>query len=272
MAMVETSDPLDGLARPHRTLLVGIDGLGGSGKSTFAECLARWPAVQLVPMDDFYRPAAEQVSSSIGSAFDLARLRGQVLEPLLVDRPGRYQRYDWSSDALAEWIDVPVGGLVVVEGVYSTSAYLRDAYDFRAWVACPADVRLERGVRRDGEVARNRWLREWMPVEERYAAEGQPAAWADLVVDGTRPLSPDRRIFTRQVPNRHDGKFDVSSLHLLYVSIGPNNLIADSQNPDLEDVDRPAGTVTHKLHVGREAVSNTISMARPGTRGRSVPG
>jgi uridine kinase len=114
------------LPRQRKTLLIGVDGPGGAGKSTFAQGLAaaflalggRAEAVQL---DDFYRPATERPQGPLESRppagdFDWERLWGQVLQPLDVDQAAYYQRYDWPSDTLAEWHTLPPGGLVIVEG------------------------------------------------------------------------------------------------------------------------------------------------------------
>jgi uridine kinase len=108
-----------------------------------------------------------------------------VLEPLAGGTPGRFQRYDWVRDELVEWHDVPAGGIVIVEGNYAMRPELRDAYDLLIWVEAPYDVRLRRGLARDGEAARDRWVGEWMPEEDRYVAAMRPADRADVLVDGS---------------------------------------------------------------------------------------
>jgi uridine kinase len=145
-------------------------------------------------MDDFYRVAAERrrgESTSYGGAFDWERLLQQVLQPLLADVPGSYQRYDWGRDTLADWCHVPVGGIVVVEGVSSTRLELAKYYDFRIWIQTPWEVRLARGIERDGEEARDRWITEWMPEEDRYVELDQPHQRADVVVNGASRLVRD---------------------------------------------------------------------------------
>jgi uridine kinase len=172
----------------RRARLVAIDGRGGSGKSTLARLLAAgWPEAVVVEMDDFYRPSAQRVKRAEvhGANYDRRRLIAEVLEPLRAGRAGRYQRYDWEQDCLAEWHDVPAGTVVVLEGVYSTSELLRGYCDCSIWVDCPYDVRLRRGVERDGEGGRARWVEEWMPAEDRYVAGERADARADLVLDGT---------------------------------------------------------------------------------------
>jgi uridine kinase len=179
----------------HRqAVLVGIDGRGGSGKSTLArELAARLPDVTVVQFDDFYRTAddrklrAASGHDEVGGSFDWRRVRDQVLQPLANDEVARYQRYDWDSDELAEWNVISPSGIVIVEGNYSTRHELHDYYDVTIWVDTPHDVRLRRGVERDGEQASARWLEEWIPEEDRYVAAYQPADRADIVVSGTAP-------------------------------------------------------------------------------------
>jgi uridine kinase len=55
----------------------------------------------------------------------------------------------------------------------------------RVWVDAPRDVRLARGIARDGEEARSRWEDVWMPQEDRYVAQDDPIPSAHLVVDGS---------------------------------------------------------------------------------------
>lgn len=191
-ALITLQDRIRSLRRRRRTLLIGIDGRGGSGKSTLARRLAaliRDSAI--VEFDDFYRLSdgrrrrREASDTEIGGDFDWRRVRDQVLQPLAADGSARYQRYDWDRDELAEWHEIEPGGIVIVEGNYATRPELRDIYDLTIWVEAPHDLRLERGLERDGQESRERWLDEWMPEEDRYIAVTQPVEHADLVVDGS---------------------------------------------------------------------------------------
>lgn len=174
------------------TLLVGIDGRGGSGKSTLARQLERAaPDVTVVEFDDFYRPSREREvralegSPEIGGNFDWRRLRDQVLSLLSRDEAAAYQRYDRPRDELAEWHSVPVGGIALIEGNYSTRSELFALYDYTLWIDAPHELRLERGLQRGGPDTLERWLTEWMPEEERYLAAEDPINRVHLVLDGT---------------------------------------------------------------------------------------
>lgn len=177
------------MARPRRrqTLLIGMDGPGGSGKTTLAAALANQEsALTIVHMDDFYLPSAEQLPLPHLDAegFDWRRLERDVLAPLARDEAARYRRYDWSHDALDAWATTPPGGAVIVEGVSAMRRELRSYYDVTVFVACPRETCLRRGLARDGESARGVWEGQWLPAEESYFARHGPRVTADIVVDG----------------------------------------------------------------------------------------
>ncbi|WP_370541796.1 hypothetical protein [Alicyclobacillus sp. SO9] len=78
------------------------------------------------------------------------------------------------NGSLADWHTVPLGGIVIVEGVYSLRKELFDQYDLSIWIDCPRDVRLSRGLERDGEEARDLWENQWMIAEDMYVQEHRP--------------------------------------------------------------------------------------------------
>lgn len=179
---------------PGRTALVGLDGLGGSGKSSLASSLceglkALGIGTEMVHFDDFYLPSADRPpdvgdAKPVGGDFDWQRLRESVLAPLREGLRARYARYDWHRHALAETHEVTPGGVVLVEGVYCCRKELSGFYDLKIWVDCPRALRLERGIARDGESYRGQWEHDWMPAEDRYVAEHRPDQLADITVSG----------------------------------------------------------------------------------------
>nr|WP_246938875.1 uridine kinase [Bacillus pinisoli] len=178
-------------AKKQSTLLIGIDGCGGAGKSTLANMIKEhYTNVTIIHNDDFYLPSSELIDGDptkkpIGADFDWKRLLEQVLLPLSQDKEGFYQRYDWNTDKLAEWHTVPTGEIVIVEGVYCTRQELEHLYDIKIWVNCPSDTRLLRGIERDGEGAREMWENNWMVAEELYVQKQKPHERADFLIDGT---------------------------------------------------------------------------------------
>ena len=178
MPVVDVQTVLDliAAARPRRPFtFVGIGGHGGAGKSTLA---SRLPDAQIVGTDEFWD----------GEEFDLSRLRAEVFDPLLAEAQARYASWDWARARPCGLRTILPEGLVVVEGVCALHRMFREAYDVRVWVEAPYGVRLERGVERDGEAARETWVERWMPSEERYVEFDDPIPSAHVVVDGSRPM------------------------------------------------------------------------------------
>ena len=185
---------LQQLPRRCMSLLVAVDGCGGSGKSTFAGRLQALDAtIMVIHMDDFYLPSAQRQANpqTIADDYDTVRLSAEVLTPLTQNQPAHYQRYDWPADRLAEFHTVSPGDMVIVEGVSALLPVLVDAFDYKVWVECPYELRLARGLARDGEAARSWWEDYWMPAEQRYIQAYSPVQCADLMVDGSAELGDE---------------------------------------------------------------------------------
>jgi hypothetical protein len=173
---------LAGPARLGHTRLVCVDGPAGSGKTTFGRRLAEALDAPLVHMDDLYAGW-----TLVGAA---ARLAAGVLRPLRAGRPGSYHRYDWHAGCFAaEPTVVPAAAALVVEGCGSSPPALDPLTTLRVWVEAPAEVRLRRGLGRDGDTLRAEWLR-WQLLESAVFAAAQPRTRAHLRVDGA-PGVPD---------------------------------------------------------------------------------
>ena len=153
-----------------------------------AELSGSLGAAPVIHVDDFYRPSQERdrlsSSKSIGWQFDWQRLERDVFKPLNTGGEANYQRYDWSMDCLAEWRKIRTLSPVIIEGIYALRPELSVYYDLRLWIECPRDVRLKRGLERDGEHALALWEDVWMKEEDRYIAFYKPHLQAHKIIPG----------------------------------------------------------------------------------------
>jgi uridine kinase len=165
--------------------LVCVDGPAGSGKTTlaaaldrgFRDALAPGGRVRVVHMDDVYDGWA-------GLTSGMATVAGSIVGPLRAGRPGGYRRYDWHRATFAERVVVEPGDVLVVEGVGSGGSAYDDVITCLVWVDTPSDVRLSRGLARDGEQLRAHWST-WRTREDAMFARERTRERADLVVEGT---------------------------------------------------------------------------------------
>lgn len=165
------------LARPA-TLgggrLLCIDGPSGSGKTTLATAVADLaPEALVVHMDDLFEGWA-------GLPTVDAQLDG-LLVPLAAGRPGSYRRFDWAADRFAETVTVDPAPLLVLEGVGSGSSGTADLATVLVWVEADRDVRMARGLDRDGEAYRPYW-EQWALAEQEHFARHRTRDRVDLVV------------------------------------------------------------------------------------------
>lgn len=156
--------------------VIGIDGCGGAGKSTFAKKLSLALAnCQIVPTDDFATPK-EPIDW-------YKRMLEQVLVPIKKNKLATYQKYDWQRGRLSDWIEVSPAPYLIVEGVSSYRKEFRPYINFGIYIETSRALRLRRGLERDGEDAKEQWL-QWMKEEDRYISEHRPQDNADIILSG----------------------------------------------------------------------------------------
>jgi uridine kinase len=173
--------------------IIAIDGLGGAGKSTLAETLSTALAASSRLTTSPQLVAMPIVHTDDFASWDVPidwwpRLVEQILVPLSDNHVATYQRYDWVERRLAEWRHVAPAEFLILEGVSSSRQAFRPYLSYTIWVETPREVRLRRGLERDGADALPLW-ESWMAEEDEYVRLEHPAENADLVIDGTVPDS-----------------------------------------------------------------------------------
>ncbi len=171
------------LAAPPRcggTRLVCVDGPAGSGKTTLAAALAEaLGGVPVVHLDDLYEGWEQELGDPLATRID-----AWLLVAWGAGLPGMHPRYDWEVRRFTEWVAVPAAPVVILEGCASASRRVRARASLVVWIEAPVDVRLRRGLDRDGEAMTEPW-QAWQRHEAaHFAADGTRAA-ADVLVDGS---------------------------------------------------------------------------------------
>jgi uridine kinase len=157
---------VDAAPTAGRPVLVAVDGVDGSGKTTFAGALAAAyeeagrPAV-VVHLDDFLNP--RDVRHRLGRSspegffrhtYDLDAFERLVLDPLRPHGDSRVRRrwFDHRADAPVSDppVAVPADAVVVVEGMCLHRDELAGSWDVSVFLRVPFEVSVRRLSERDG--------------------------------------------------------------------------------------------------------------------------
>lgn len=180
---------VDKLLAEREHAVLAIDGMCGSGKTTFADLLSDVYGASIVRMDDFFLPlplrTAERFAEA-GGNIHYERFAEEVAPHLGTGEAFSYRVFDCGKMALGGAMEVPVRPLTVVEGSYALHPALRARYDLTAYVMCKAEVQMERlRTRCANEALLTRFVHEWIPMETAYERAFSVRGGADFIIDTT---------------------------------------------------------------------------------------
>ena len=161
--------------------VICIDGPAGSGKTTLGRLVARATGGQLISTDD--------LMDGWEGVDEVAHQLLRVYEALEAGEPATYERYDWVLGRYEETVPVAPADWLVVEGVSCGAEALAAYPTVLVWVEVPDDLRLARGLARDGADLEPRW-RQFMDGEREWLALEGIEERADVLVDGTGATPP----------------------------------------------------------------------------------
>jgi uridine kinase len=179
---------LNSATKVGSTQFIAIDGHGGSGKSTLADMLSKALNAQVIHTDDFagWGDGGEWWPSVVDKVFKPIQKGSKVLN---------YERTKWWENHHPEpAVDEPVTPIMILEGVSSLRNEFRDYIALGIFVDTPYDICLKRGVERDSTVGKSKeeisklW-HEWLDGELSYFRNMDPKAYADIIIDGTKPFA-----------------------------------------------------------------------------------
>lgn len=161
------------------TVVVAIDGPSGSGKTTLAkgvaDALQALGTVEVVHMDLIF-PGWDGLAEAPGL------LTTQVLTPIAQGHPAAYRTWSWVRDEWYGTRTVAASRFLVVEGCGSSVGPAGAYAAVRVFVEAGRELRMRRGIARDGEGYRPNWER-WAEQEARLYAQDRTRERADLVID-----------------------------------------------------------------------------------------
>lgn len=202
MDTVFIADSIKELCTNNRTVIVGIDGLGGAGKSTISEELlsllqSDGHHVSLLHIDDFIHPKSVRYNDDFAPWECYYNLQWRydylINEIILPLKKGEaickdIELYDKDNDTyFTQNICLPKGSILIIEGIFLQRDELRDVFDYMIYIDVPEKTRLARALKRDGyigdsEQIRAKYEERYFPAERFYVKSCNPETKADYTV------------------------------------------------------------------------------------------
>ena len=160
-------------------IIVTIDGMSASGKSTLGFYLKELFECNLFHMDDFFLQdyqRTEERLSEIGGNVDYERFKEEVLLSLLKKQTVYYRKFSCKTRNMQSEMEIPFRRLNIIEGSYSQHPYFNEIYEqyknviyqLPVFTEISNELQIERIKSRNGEQMLERFLLEWIPKENLY--------------------------------------------------------------------------------------------------------
>jgi phosphoglycolate phosphatase len=191
-------------------VVVGINGIDASGKTSFAVNLAKYlrsrgHKTECVHLDDFHNPRdiryqlEDEIESYLKYAFNLKGLEEEPLAP--IKEGGKINKelalLDLKTDTFASHKEYRIDRetIVIVEGVLLYREPVDKYFDYRVFLDISFEELLRRVAERDvplyGKEFLERYHRKYIPIQKRYLESCRPVERCDLIIDNndfTRPV------------------------------------------------------------------------------------
>lgn len=186
----------------NKIYIVGIDGLGGAGKSTIVNSLKlqlqneNYPTY-ILHIDDFIHPkhirydnTKEEWYCYYNIQWRYDYLVEEILSPIKKGKTinKTIELYNKENNKyLLQSLYIPYGSILILEGVFLQRKELKNYLDFVIYLDVPQDVRLNRVLIRDSYIGelediKNKYERRYFPAENKYLLEYSPIETADFVL------------------------------------------------------------------------------------------
>ena len=161
---------IDRLSSSRLPMILGIDGMCASGKSTLARLVGEIYDANVFHADDFFLPPdmrTEERFAEAGGNMHRERLLEEVLIPLSGDRAVTFRPFYCGSQRLLPPVSYPKKAINIVEGSYSLHPDLRSFYTLTAVLKTDSRTQLARIKERDPHLT-DMFTSRWIPMENRY--------------------------------------------------------------------------------------------------------
>lgn len=165
-------------------VVIAVDGMAASGKTTLSGLLAQRLDAAVIHMDDFFLPQGFRTPERLwepGGNVYYERFSEEVVPYLRCGEPFAYRVFDAHAHRYTGTRLVEAKPFVIVEGSYSRHPKFGEIYDLRVFCETDPEEQLRRVAERD-PVRKELFQAMWIPMENRYFEAFGIKESSDIVV------------------------------------------------------------------------------------------
>lgn len=186
----------------NRVLIIGIDGLGGAGKSTISTEICDYLNqngydTKLLHIDDFIHDKSIRYDDNytewecyynIQWRYDY--LLNKIINPIKIHNEFNQdiELYDKENDTyILQNLKVSKGSILIIEGIFLQRKEINNIFDYIVYIDVPEDTRLNRVLIRDTYIGNyqqilNKYNNRYFRAEHEYIKEYHPYENADYLI------------------------------------------------------------------------------------------
>jgi uridine kinase len=160
---------IQNLLKKKDHVIIAIDGMSASGKSTIAHQLKDDLKTNLIHMDDFFLRDHQRTNKrldEVGGNIDYERFLEEVIKPLENHQPLNYHQYNCQTKTMRPIKEKP-NPITIVEGAYALREEFFNTYDLTYLFIIDESIQASR-IKKRNPKNYQRFIKEWMPKENTY--------------------------------------------------------------------------------------------------------
>lgn len=184
----ELANTIKKLLSEKGSIVIAVDGMCGSGKTTLATWLGELYHANVFHIDDYYLPMEQRKEGwelEGGSNIDKSRFCREVLQPAREADGVLYRAYSCQQGKMQEGIRMEKTAVSIVEGSYSHHPDFASYYDLKIFLTCSPEKQEERLIQRAADRYPN-YVKRWIPMEMQYFHAFQIQERSDIVIDNSQ--------------------------------------------------------------------------------------
>ena len=155
----------------EKPVVVAIDGMSASGKTSLADILSKQFDIDVIHMDDFFLPLnlrTDNRLSEVGGNVHYERFKDEVVSHINEFNPLNYKIFDCSIMDFNGNRMIRKSNIRIVEGSYSQHPYFENYADIKIFCKISSEEQINRIINRNGAEKAIRFKNEWIPLENKY--------------------------------------------------------------------------------------------------------